>query len=285
MIPAPAPAPPVAEPLPLREMAVSRWLKQLWPHRGLTIALTRRDIEARYRGSFGGGLWTFLHPLLLMLTYYFVFGLVLQSRFPGDPSREGFVLYFLAGMLPWLAMSETWGRSPALIPEHATLIKKVIFPVEILPMVRTLAALVTQAAGLVIFLALLLITRGHIPASALWLPVLIVPQLMLTLGVSYILAALGAFVRDLAQIMGFLLTLVFFLTPICYPDASLPAFALPVLGKNPVYVLVRGYRAVLLEGHAPEFAALWKLWLLSAVVLIAGRKWFHSLRRSFADLL
>jgi lipopolysaccharide transport system permease protein len=254
-------------------------------HRSLILALARRDIEARYRGSFGGGLWTFLHPLLLMLTYYFVFGVVLQARFPGDPTREGFVLYFLAGMLPWLAMSETWGRSPTLIPEHVTLIKKVIFPVEILPVVRTLAALVPQAAAIAIFVALLFATRGAVPSTALWLPVLLIPQILLTLGVSYMLAAAGAFLRDLAQLIGFALTLLFFLTPICYPDSSLPAAALPILGKNPVYILVRGYRAIFIEARAPEWQAIWKLWLLSGIAFAIGYRWFRSLQRSFADVL
>lgn len=260
-------------------------MSSLWQHRSLAVSLARRDVQARYRGSFGGGLWTFLNPLLLMLTYYFVFGIVLSARFPGDPSREGFVLYFIAGMLPWLAISEAWGRSPSLILEHHNFIKKLVFPVEVLPVVRTLAALVSEAVALAIFLAMLLITRGAVPASALWLPVILIPQVLMTLGVSYILAATGAFLRDLAQMIGFLLTLIFFLTPICYPDSSMPSWALPILGKNPVYILVRGYRAVLLEGRAPEWNALWKLWLVAIILFFAGLRWFHKLRKSFADVL
>jgi len=260
-------------------------MTSLWENRSLAVSLTKRDIQARYRGSFGGGLWTFLNPLLLMLTYYFVFGVILRARFPGDPTREGFVLYFLAGMLPWLAMSEAWGRSPSLILEHYNFIKKLVFPVQILPAVRTFAALISEGVALVLFLALLLITRGAIPLSALWLPVLLIPQVLLTLGVSYLLAATGAFLRDLSQIIGFILTLIFFITPICYPDTQIPAWALPVLGKNPVYALVRGYRAILIEGHAPEWQALWKLWVVAIVFFLAGWRWFAKLRKSFADVL
>lgn len=260
-------------------------MTSLWKNRSLAWSLTRRDIQARYRGSFGGGLWTFLNPLLLTLTYYFVFGVVLKARFPGDPTREGFVLYFLAGMLPWLAISEALGRSPSVILEHYNFIKKLIFPVETLPVVRTMAALVSEAVALGIFLALLLFTRGGIPWSCFWLPLLVIPQILLTLGLSYLLAATGAFLRDLAQIMGFILTLWFFVTPICYPDTSLPPQLLPILGKNPLYAIVRGYRAVLLEGHAPEWAAIWKLWVLSIFVFIIGYRWFSKLRKSFADVL
>lgn len=265
-------------------MVVQR-VMDLFPHGSLTVSLARRDIQARYRGSFGGGLWTLLNPLLLMLTYYFVFGVVLQSRFPGDPTREGFVLYFLAGMLPWLAISEALGRSPGIVLEHGNLIKKMIFPSEVLPAVRTLAALVSEAFAILVFFAMLLILRGTLPLSALWLPVLIVPQVLLTLGLSYALAATGAFLRDLAQIIGFLLTLWFFLTPICYPEAALPASLDGFLSLNPLYVLVRAYRVVLLEGRAPDWTPLAIFWILSVAVFFLGRRWFLKLKASFADAL
>ena len=123
------------------------------------------------------------------------------------------------------------------------------------------------------------------PPTILWLPVLLVPQVMFTLGLCWFLAALGVYFRDLGQFSGFLLTLWFFLTPICYPEASLPAAAVGVLSKNPVFVLVRGYRAILLEGMVPSFAPLWKLWLVSAAVLVLGHAWFYKLRKSFADVI
>jgi lipopolysaccharide transport system permease protein len=262
-----------------------RAIDRFWPHRGLTLSLVRRDLEARYRGSFGGGLWTLLNPLLLMLTYYFVFGVVLESRFPGDPTREGFVLYFLAGMLPWLAISEALGRSPALILEHGNLIKKLVFPSEVLPVVRTLAALVSEAVAIVLFLVFLIALQRPIPLSALWLPALLIPQILMTTGLSFALAATGAFLRDLAQVMGFLLTLWFFLTPICYPESALPVALKPILGNNPLYWLVRGYRAVLLEGSAPDWRHLLLLWSTSLVLFIAGKRWFHKLKPGFADVI
>jgi lipopolysaccharide transport system permease protein len=257
----------------------------LWPNRSLTLSLVRRDIEARYRGSFGGGLWTVLNPLLLMLTYFFVFGVVLESRFPGDPTRSGFVLYFLAGMLPWLAISEALGRSPSLILEHGNLIKKLVFPSQVLPVVRTLAALVTQAIAVGIFLVFLIALRRPVPLTAIYLPLLLVPQILMTLGLSYLLAATGAFLRDLAQVMGFLLTLWFFLTPICYPESALPPALAPILGNNPLFWLVRGYRAILLEGSPPEWKPLVLLWAISIVLFIAGKRWFHKLKPGFADVI
>jgi len=253
-------------------------------NRSLIRTMVRRDVLGRYRGSFGGAFWTVLNPLILMATYFFVFGVVLRTRFPHDPSRSGFVLYFLAGMLPWLAVSEAVGRAPTVMIEHRNFVKKLVFPVETLPLNLVTAGLVSEIFGVAIFLVAFYFARGYVPASIVWLPVLLIPQILLTAGICWFLAALGVFVRDLAQINGFLLTLWFFLTPICYPEASLPAQSLRVLSKNPMFVLVSGYRA-LLEGRAPAFGPYWKLCVVSSVVFILGHAWFYKLRKSFADII
>ncbi len=252
---------------------------------GLVRSMVRRDILARYRGSFMGAFWTVLSPLLLMVTYFFVFGIVLEARFGNDQSRSGFALYFLAGMLPWLAFSEALARAPGVLWEHRNFVKKLLFPVEMLPVNLTAAGLVTECIAAILLLGVLLALRGAAPFSALWLPALFVPQVLFTLGLCWFLAALGVFVRDLSQVMGFLLTLWFFLTPICYPEASLPAAIAPILAKNPMSVLVREYRTVLLEGAAPSAAGLAMLYALGSVTFLGGFAWFYKLRRWFADVL
>lgn len=257
----------------------------IWENFGLIRSMVKRDIAARYRGSFGDVLWTVLNPALLMLTYFFVFGIVLRARFGGDPSRAGFALYFLAGMLPWLPFSEAVGRAPSVIIEYRNFVKKLRFPIEVLPINLTIAGLVTQVFALGVFAVFLLAIRGTVPLTALWLPVLVIPQLMLTLGLSWMLAALGVYVRDLSQLIGYVLTVWFFVTPICYPEASLPAAAIPLLSKNPIFVLVHGFRDVLLENRAPQFGPLWKLWVVSAVICILGYAWFYKLRKNFADVI
>ena len=257
----------------------------IWRNRGLIRVMVRRDILGRYRGSFGGAFWTLINPLLLMLTYFFVFGVVLRSRFAGDQSRSGFALYFLAGMLPWLAFSEAAGRSPGVMLEHRNFVKKLVFAVETLPVNLVAAGLVSELFAVVLFCGFLLAVRGGVPPSVVWLPALLIPQVLFTAGVSWFLAALGVFVRDLGQVMGFVLTIWFFVTPICYPETSLPPQATVLLSKNPIYVLVRGYRAIFLEHQPPAFGALWKLWLLSIVVFVLGHAWFYKLRKSFADMI
>jgi len=260
-------------------------IKTLIRHRRLIQAMSRRDILARYRGSLGDVLWTFLNPLLLMATYIFVFGVVLQARFGSDRSSTGFALYFLAGMLPWLAFSEPAGRSPHVVLEHRNFVKKLIFPLETLPVNQVMAGLVTEVFALGVFLILLLVLRGGIPVTVFWLPVLLVPQVLFTLGVCWFLAALGVYLRDLGQVIGFVLTLWFFMTPICYPETSLPASALVILKNNPLYALVRAYRAILLEGHAPVAASMAKFWAVSVIVFLLGHAWFYKLRKQFADVI
>ena len=220
-----------------------------------------------------------------MLTYFFVFGLVLKTRFRSDPSPAGFALYFLAGMLPWLAFSDAVGRAPFVLLEHRNFVKKLLFPIETLPVNLVVAGLVSEAFGLALFALGFLLVRGLVPVTVLWLPVLIVPQMLFTAGVCWFLAALGVFVRDLGQVNGFVLTLWFFITPICYDESSLPRAAGSLLTLNPLYTLVRGYRAVFLEGHAPALNSTVRLWLIAVTVFLLGYAWFHKLRKTFADTI
>jgi lipopolysaccharide transport system permease protein len=252
----------------------------------LIRSMARRDILARYRGSFGDFFWTILNPLLLMATYFFVFGIVLQNRYGADQSRTGFALYFIAGMLPWLAFSEPVGRAASVILEHRNFVKKLVFPLDTLPVNHVLAGLVTELFGAGVFIAALLIIRHSVPAAVLWLPVLLVPQLLFTLGLCWFLAALGVYMRDLGQIMALVLTIWFFITPICYQESTnLSPAVLAVMRQNPLYTLVRGYRAVFLEGHAPEVLPLVKLWVIALALFFLGHVWFYRLRKSFADVI
>lgn len=261
-------------------------LRTIAQNHRLIRSMARRDILARYRGSFGDVFWTILNPLLLMATYFFVFGIVLQTRFGADQSRTGFALYFLAGMLPWLAFSEPVGRASYVIVEHRNFVKKFVFPLDTLPVNQVVSGLVTEFFGAAVFVVGLLIIRHAVPAAVLWLPVLLVPQLMFTLGLCWFLAALGVYMRDLGQIMALVLTLWFFITPICYPESQnlLPAIS-SVMRQNPLYILVRGYREVFLEGHAPELYPLAKLWAIALAFFFFGHIWFYRLRKSFADVI
>lgn len=259
--------------------------RSLVRHRSLIRSMVRRDVAGRYAGSYAGAFWTIIHPLMMMLTYWFVFGLVLRTRFGDDGRPSNFVLYFLAGMLPWLAFSEAAGRAPTVVLEHANFVKKLVFPLEILPANLVISGLFSQLFGLLIFFGGML-AFGRDPSwTALWIPVLLIPQVLFTMGLSWFLAALGVLFRDLGQFAGFLLTVWFFITPICYPEASMPQNMLWLLEKNPLYILVQAYRAVLLEGRAPALEPLAMLTAVSLAVFVLGHAWFYKLKKQFADLL
>ncbi len=249
--------------------------------------MVRRDVLGRYRGSFGGAFWTVLNPLMLMLTYFFVFGVVLRARFPNDPSRAGFALYFLAGMLPWLAFSEAAGRAPTVMLEHRNFVKKLVFPVETLPVNLVTAGLVSEVFGVALFLLARTLARGYVPASIVWLPVLVVPQILLTAGLCWFLAALGVFVRDLAQHQRVPADAVVF------PDADLLSRKLRCLARPCgsfrrircscwcAAIALRCSRAV-----RPPFSSLLEAVRdFSGGIFILGHAWFYKLRKSFADMM
>jgi lipopolysaccharide transport system permease protein len=257
----------------------------MWKHRGLIAAMVERDFQGRYRGSMADRLWSIGHPLLLMLTYWFVFGVVLKTRFGKNPDPAIYVLFFLGGMLPWLAFSEAVGRAPNVILESRNLVKKLVFPVEILPINLVASGLITGALAIIVYLFFLMATREYIPAAVLWLPLILIPQLLLTAGICWAWAGIGVFARDLGQINGFLLTLTFFLTPICYPMDMLPLEATQILQKSPVFKLVGEYRLLFVTGAPPDWPVLLQLALHSLAIFYIGYGIFRRLRRSFVDVL
>jgi lipopolysaccharide transport system permease protein len=188
-------------------------------------------------------------------------------------------------MLPWLAISEAVGRAPNVILEHRNFVKKLVFPVEILPVNLVFSGVALEMLALVIYLFFLMATREYIPTRALALPVLLVPQILITMGVCWAWAALGLFARDLAQVNGFLLTLVFFLTPICYPVEKLPPSAAAILQNFPLYQLVTDYRLLFISPVRPDWAMTGRLWLLGLAVFYCGYGVFRKLRPSFPDVL
>ena len=248
--------------------------------------MVRRDILARSRGSFGGALWTFLNPLLLMATYFFVFGVVLQTKFGEDTSRTGYVLYFLAGMLPWLPFSEAVGRSPYVVIEHRNFVKKLVFPLETLPVNLVISGAVTEVFALVIFVVGLLAARGSVPVER---PV--------AAGVDRAAASAGRGVVLVSFRSG-----SFRARP--GPDHRLPAHAVvfpdaDLLSGVAEYSARRGENLELEPDSGAgarvsrDFSGrpragvgpLAALWIGSGIVAVLGHAWFHRLRRSFADVI
>jgi ABC-type polysaccharide/polyol phosphate export permease len=259
--------------------------RTLVQHRKVIGTFVRRDIRARYVNSVLGLSWAVIQPLALLTLYTFVFSVVLGIRLGRDTSTTGFALYLFCGMLPWLAFAEGVTRSASAIVDHAHLIKKVVFPSEILPAYVVASALVTELVGLAVFVVAAGIVYRLPGWPVLLLPVVIALQVMLTLGLGWFLASLNVFLRDVGQVLGLGLTLWMLLTPIFYPPDMVPARFRWVLAWNPLHYLVQGYRDVLLDHTLPAPAHLAALGTLAVGAFLAGSWFFRRSKTAFIDVL
>jgi len=256
-------------------------------HRSLITQLLARDIASRYRGSMLGIGWSLLMPLLMLAVYTFVFGMVFKARWHGDASTNlaDFALMLFAGLTAHAALAESLGRSPGLMLQHANFIKKVVFPIEIVPLVSTLSVFFHMLIGLAVLLAATLFYHHEIPVTAVLIPVVLLPYFFFILGTSYGLAALGVFARDIGQLTQLLATLLLFMGPVFYPISALPEFIQPFFWLNPLTPVVEQLRQVILLGQIPQFS-LWLLSLLFALSIFGlGYLFFRITRRGFADVL
>lgn len=265
--------------------AVWRPLFELPRRVDLIRPMARRMVLARYRGSALGVVWAVLTPLVLIAVFTFLFAVVFNARFTAAGSPWEYALYLFCGLLPWTAFSESVQQSSGVVVAHTNLVKRVVFPLEVLPVAQALAALAGQAFGTVALVAAALFIRGELHATLLWLPLLVVPQLLLTLGASWFVASLGVFVRDTAQALGLVLTAWMYLTPIIYPEQAVPERYRAALGLNPFTPLVRSYRRVVLEGAPPDFRGLAYVAAVGLAAFVLGYWWFARTRKNFADVL
>ncbi|HEX8186964.1 MAG TPA: ABC transporter permease [Pyrinomonadaceae bacterium] len=250
----------------------------IWP-------LARRMTLARYRGSALGLLWALLTPAVMIGVFTFLFAGVFGARFTEGGTPWEYALYLFCGLLPWTAFSETLTQSAGIVVAHANLVKRVVFPLETLPVAQALAALVAQLFGTAALLVATVLVRHELHATALWLPVLLVPQLLLTLGGAWLVASLGVFVRDTSQVLGLLLMAWMYLSPIIYPEQVVPPRFRPALELNPFTPLVRSYRRALLEGAPPDWPGLAYTTALALAAFLLGYWWFARTRKNFADVI
>jgi lipopolysaccharide transport system permease protein len=260
-------------------------LATLWQRRSLVKTMVRRELTARYRGSAGGALWAVLQPVAMLGLYTFVFSAILKVKFGVDGSTVAFAFYLFSGMIPWLAFSEALGRSPNAMLENANLVKKVVFPLEILPVNLVVTGLMTSLVSVAVLAAGLLAWRHALPWTIVLLPVLLVLQYLFTQGLAWLLASLGVFLRDVGHMIGLTLTAWMFLTPIMYPASAVPEAFRWVLWANPMATLVESYRAILLEGQLPNWAMLGGFAVAAAATFAIGYAWFMRTKHAFADVL
>lgn len=257
-----------------------------WRHRALLLPLIRRAIAQRYRGSVLGVLWSFVTPLLMVLVYTFVFRVIFAVRWSVEgetPAEFGLVLF--AGMIVFWLMAEALARAPGLVVGHPSYVKKVVFPLEILPWVVIGEALFQTAMSLIVLLAVAL-AMGTVPGPTfLLVPLVLAPFAVLLLGLMWGLASLGVFFRDVGHAVGVVITLAMFLTPLFYPLAAVPEDFRAFIFANPLTFIVEQMRVLTIWQHQPDWAGLGLYALASWAVAWAGYAWFIKTRRAFADVL
>ena len=265
--------------------AVWRPLWELPRRFRLIISLAERELAARYRGSVLGGMWVLLTPVVMIAIYTFIFAGIFGARFGASGSAWDYAIYLFCGILPWTAFQEAVQLSAGVIVAQSNLVKRVVFPLEALPAAQTLVALANQMFGTVALLVAVIIIHRQLRVTLLWLPVLLVPQVMATLGAAWLIASLGVFLRDTPQVIGLALTAWMFLTPIIYPEAIVPEGYRAFIDANPFTALVRCYRRIMLEGLGPDWRGLAYFTLFALALFIFGYWWFAKTRKNFADVI
>jgi len=252
--------------------------------------MTKREVIGRYKGSFLGLGWSFLNPLLMLAVYTFVFSVVFKSRWGvaengAEESKAMFAVVLFVGMIVYGLFAEILNRAPGLIIGNVNYVKKVVFPLEVLPVVAACAALFHALVSLVVWMIAytLLIDIPH--WHVLLLPLILLPLLMLALGLAWFLASLGVFLRDVGQTVTIITTVMMFLAPVFFPVKNLPAEFQPLIMANPLTFIIEQARDVLIWGVLPDFQGLFNYLLVALVVLWAGFAWFQKMRKGFSDVL
>lgn len=255
-------------------------------HAGLLGSLVRREVAGRYKGSVMGLLWSFVNPILMLAVYTFVFSVVFQARWStGSESKTEFALVLFAGLMLFNLFAECITRAPALITANVNYVKKVVFPVEILPLVVLGNALFHFVVSFGVWLLFYLLLFGLPPLTLLWLPLVLLPFVVLIMGLSWFLASLGVYVRDVVQVVGIGVMVLMYLSPIFFPVSVLPAALQPIIQLSPLSFVVEQARAVMIFGEGIYWPGYALYSLVAVAVLWAGFGWFTFTKKGFADVV
>ncbi|VVQ14246.1 Teichoic acid translocation permease protein TagG [Pseudomonas fluorescens] len=258
-----------------------------WRNRALIAALTKREILGRYRGSSLGLFWSLFNPILMLGVYTFVFSVVFNARWGGheEGSKTEYALVLFAGLIVFNVFSECVGRAPSLILTNVNYVKKVVFPLEVLPWVSMGAALFHSLISIVVWLVFYSVFFGVPHSTALFLPFVMLPLLMFSMGISWALASLGVYLRDITQVIGVVITMLMFLSGIFYSVSSLPTEYQQIMQMNPLVPIIEQARAVLIWGEWPNYLVLLGYSAGALTFSWLGFAWFQKTRKGFADVL
>ena len=271
----------------LNSIAPRAMVAHLWRYRELIARLIKRDVLGRYKGSLLGLAWSFVTPIIMLMIYTFVFTVVFNARWGvgGEESKSVFALQLFAGLIVHGILAEVLTRSPGLILLNTNYVKKVVFPLAILPVIPLGSALFHAAISSLVLIVAQLLVVGSLPWTFWMLPIVLLPLIVLAMGISWLLASLGVFLRDIGQTMGLIATMLLFLSPIFYPISALPESFHGVIHANPLTFIIEQTRIVLIEGRLPDMVGLLSYLAVALVVAWFGFAWFQKTRKGFADVL
>lgn len=250
--------------------------------------MTKRDVVGRYRGSVMGLTWSFFNPLLMLAIYTFVFSVVFKARWSGigeESTKMDFAIIFFSGLIMYGVFAECVNRAPSTILANINYVKKVVFPLEILPLIACGSALFHAAISIVVLLLAQLVFEGHVPWTAVLFPVVMAPLALATMGIAWVLSALGVYVRDIGQITGMVTTMLMFLSPIFFPMSAMPEEFRGMIAINPLVYFLEEGRNTLIFGVVPDPLNLLYAWVASIAVASAGFAIFQKMRNGFSDVL
>ncbi len=260
-----------------------------WAKLDLLKTLVQRDLEARYKGSLLGNVWPLINQLAQLLVYTYVFSIVLQIRLslPTLPENNfTFGLWVFAGLIPWSAFVNGFGYAAGSVVGQTNLVKKVVFPLALLPLVPVCTAFVESTFGLVALVVFIAVLAHTIHATLLLLPLIWIPQLLFTAGLGYLAAGLTVFLRDIPQSIGVITNWWFYITPIIYPATKIPeTFRHWIFWLNPMAAIVEIYRDLILHGTITHWTEWGIVWVISTLLFYSGYKVYQRLRPGFADVL
>ena len=261
-------------------------LLSAWNNRDLIKVLAKREVESRYRGALMGNVWVFINPLIMLAINTMVFQFIFKAKWPNAPESDfAFSPLMFVGMIVHSFASEVLSRSSALILRNTNYVKKVTFPLDILPWITLESALAHALISFGILCLFLIVTSLSVAWTWLLLPFILLPFCLFLLGLSWVLAALGVYFRDLDQMMGLLLTALLFLSPVFYSLESSPEQLRPFLEMNPLTLIIEQSRLVLIHHQLPDLQALALYYVFAFSVFVLGFLVFNKLKRGFADVL
>jgi ABC-type polysaccharide/polyol phosphate export permease len=259
--------------------------RNLVERRNLLFQLVRRDFRQRFVGSAAGWLWGMIHPLVLLVSWLFVFQLCLHTPLPHGEVTHNYALFLFCGFLPWMLFQDTVQRSASSLIEHAGLITKTVFPAEIVPVSIFLSSLINHLIALALALAIVAVYLKHVSVWMLLLPVYMLFIGFLAIGVGWVVASLHVYLRDTAQVLIVIMTFWFWLTPIFIDEDQFPEQFRFLLRINPLAFIVRAYRDRLLSNRLPSLRELAIIAAYAVTAFILGGLFFRHLKRGFADVL